>query len=363
MPLQRIPGVNNHWLAAPPLTNILGLGATLLDAAEDRITMIGRFTHQDHMTKTIDGIEFLLGTVSKAGGSTLLVSLQNVDLTTGPVMREDGVADQTLTIANADAGFVTNAWYGGDFDGAVTRTLAIGELVAVVFQFGAFFAGDSVNIRGITTPAIIGNNQAGVVANLSGTYTHQPRLSNVILRCSDGTFGTIEDAWPCTVVNQHFFNSVDDPDEYAMGVQLPFPYATNGIWVPDTFSGATVQTEILLYDGTTALTTVTIDHNALMDNTEQRFHVSYPEQIHASNALYRIGIRPLSITTQYIFSTSVNEVGHMNCLPGGAAFHLWTRLNQGAWGGEVTTSRLFAGVRLSAFDDGKSIIIPRTILR
>jgi hypothetical protein len=52
-----------------------------------------------------------------------------------------------------------------------------------------------------------------------------------------------------------------------------------------------------------------------------------------------------------LFSIDVNTANHLQCWPGGTNFHLHTRLDQGAWGGEVTTRRPLMGVRLSAFDD------------
>lgn len=359
MALQRIPGVNNHWLHDfPRWTTPPALGSILLDAAADRITMVGGFTHPDGVSKTVDGVEFPFGTVGKANGSTMQVSLQNVDLGNGPVIREDGTPDQTLTIANADAGFVSNAWYGGDFDAAGTRTLAIGELVAVVFQFGSFVAGDSVNIRGLATvnSSNVLDNQNIVVANLTGTYAAQVLLSNVIFRCSDGTFGTLENAWPCTAVNTHAFNvGTGVADEYALGAQLPFPYQSNGMWAPSLLAGATFATEYLTYSGTTALQTTTMDHNALSANTVYNLRRNYPPQTHLANTLYRVAVRPTGTTNISVYSTDVNELGHMACLPGGSAFHLWTRLDQGVTWTPFTTRRLLAGIRLSAFDDGVQI--------
>lgn len=354
MAYQRVPGCNNQWLGDPPPIVIAPTFASvLLDAAADRVTMVGRFAHESQATKTVDGVEFLFGAVTKTNGSTFQVSLQNVDLATGPVIREDGTADQTLSIANADAGFVSNAWYGGDFDGAATRSLAIGELVAVVFQFTSFVAGDSVNLRGLSVvSSALLDNQNAVVANLTGTYALQTLLANVVLRCSDGTFGTLEHAWPCSVINTHTFNvNTAGADEYALGVQLPFPYRTDKVWLPAALAGATNTTEYLVYSGTTALQTVTLDHNALLTATGFRTSASYPEQDHAKDTLYRLAARPTGTTSMNVYSLDVNEVGHMACLPGGANFHTWTRVDQGAWGGEVTTRRLLAGIRVSAFDD------------
>ena len=355
MALQRIPGCNNQWLASPPnISTVLAFTSITLDAAADRITMIGRFCHQDGVSKTVDGVEFLLGAVTKAAGSTLQVSLQNVDLVNGPVMREDGTPDQTLTIANADAGFVTNAWYGGDFGGAATRSLAVGELVAVVFQFASFVATDTVAIRclGIASSAIL-DNQNGVVANLSGTYALQNVLANVVFRCSDGTFGTLENAWPTSAINEHAFNIANaTADEWALGVQLPFPFVSDLLWYDALRNTTADASEYLLTDAGGALRTLTVDHNALgVANVARFLGISYPPQTHAANTLYRISARPTTSFGLTTYSTDVNEVGHMSCLPGGTLFHTWSRVDAGSWNLEYTTRRLIAGIRLSAFSD------------
>jgi hypothetical protein len=355
MALQRIPGVNNHWLAEhPPIAVPPALVAYALDAAADRIVFIGRFMHEGGASKTVDGVEFLFGTVSKANGSTMQVSLQDVSLTTGPVIQEDGTPDQTLTIANADAGFVTNAWYGGDFDAAGTRTLAIGELVCVVFQFASFVAGDSVNLRMLTTLTGTSDNQSGVITNLTGTYAGQLALSNVVFRCTDGTFGTLSNAWPCTGVATQAFNvGTAGADEYALAVQLPFAYRSEMLWITSLLAGSTFATEYLLYSGTTALQTVTIDHNALRTGgAAVRLMAAYPEQTHTANTLYRVAIRPTGTTNINTYTTSVNHADHFSCLPGGAVFTTWTRLDQGGTWTALALNRLLAGIRFSAFDDG-----------
>ena len=98
-------------------------------------------------TKDIRRVGFRFGTVTKAGGSAVTVSLQDVNLAAGPPLQPDEVQDQTVAIANADAGFATGLWYRTGTLSA-DRTVAYGEDLCVVFEYdGAGRLGsDVVNI-------------------------------------------------------------------------------------------------------------------------------------------------------------------------------------------------------------------------
>ena len=77
-------------------------------------------------SRDIRRARFLFGTVTKASGSALTFSLQNFDLANGPPGRPDGTQDQTVAIANADAGFASNTYYTtGNL--SADRTVAFGE--------------------------------------------------------------------------------------------------------------------------------------------------------------------------------------------------------------------------------------------
>lgn len=365
MALVNLPGLGaylplfDHLNLTPTLTSLL------LDAAADRLTFLGRFTHKDRAAKTVNGVGFSFGTVSKGAGSTLKVSLQDIDLTTGPPMREDGTADQTLSIANNDTSFVSNTWYEAGFDGGATRAVTPGDPVAIVVQFDTFVSADTVNIRGLTTAATIYHAEGGTVANLSGSYALQSVSPNVVLRCSDGTYGTIEGAWPCSALNSHVFNvATAGADEYALAVQFPFPCTIDGLVLFIGANTSTDQAEVLLYSGTTVLSTTTVDFNALRTTTGGILRIPIPPQTLSINTLYRLAIRPTGTNNLTVPSFDVNTAAHWQCHGGDAVnSHQWTRVNQGAWGGEVTTRRLFAGVRLSAIDNGQGIILPPHIVR
>src|SRR5688572_7468331 len=109
------------FIPPPPglaVTPSLATALTIASAnASDQLAQIGRVVFNERTgSKNITKVHFLFGSVTKSNGSTVRVSLQDVDLANGPVIRPDGVVDQSETIANADAGFVSNAWYTATLD-------------------------------------------------------------------------------------------------------------------------------------------------------------------------------------------------------------------------------------------------------
>src|SRR5262245_9299830 len=121
------PSLPYSFAAAPALSTLL-----LIDATGEEAAFCGRvFFPVRSGTKDVRKVGFRFGAVTKAGGSALTVSLQDVNLGTGPTMQPDETQDQTVAVANADAGFTSNAWYQ---TGALSadRTVALGELLAVV---------------------------------------------------------------------------------------------------------------------------------------------------------------------------------------------------------------------------------------
>jgi len=114
---------------APSMVN-----AATIDATGEKLAWCGGFVHQDRAAKDITRVGFFFGSsLIKAGGSSLTVSLQDVSATAAP-LQPDETQDQTVAIANGDAGFASSTWYR---TGALSanRTVSHGEQLAVVLEF------------------------------------------------------------------------------------------------------------------------------------------------------------------------------------------------------------------------------------
>ena len=360
MAYQQIPG-GGIWIPAPHISNP-GLGTSLLmDASGEQAAMIGRVFFKDRTgTKDISKVHFRFGAVTKAGGSTVTVSLQDVSLTAGGPGQPDGTPDQTIKIANADASFVSNTWYpGATLDAA--RTVSFGDLLAVVFSITDFGGADSVIINSLSNDAVAATPMPQNALQTGGTWATNTTLPNVILEFSDGSFGTLDykHHYPAakTLPNTHTAAlDTGTADEFALEFQLPFPCKVDAAWVAVLMNSATANFEVILYDGTTAMTngTVTIDANTQHGATARAMVVTFPAEITlTANTTYRLAARP-TVNGQTIstYSVDVNDANHFQAFPGGTTWAYTTRLNQGSWAATTTTRRMNMGIRISSLDDG-----------
>jgi hypothetical protein len=136
-----------------------------------------------------------------------------------------------------------------------------------------------------------------------------------------------------------------------MEFQVPFACKTDGFWV--SVWSNTVDFDVVLYDGTTALQTVSFDGNAISGSGGTRHFLQSwaSEQELAANTTYRLAVKPTTASTVRIDYFDVNAAGHMTPHAFGQ-FGTTSRVDGGSWAAATTTRRLHAGLRFSAFHDG-----------
>jgi hypothetical protein len=334
----------------PPLTT----GATtssVIDATGEKIAWIGRVWNKDRASKSIRKVGFRFGTVTKAGGSGLTVSLQNVDTANGPPFQPDGTQDQTVAIANGDAGFASNSWYQ---TGALSadRSVSFGELIAVVVEYDGSgrLGADAVNF---TNPAASISPALQGVSLLTASWAAVAVLPSIILEFSDGTFGTVESALPTsTGLSTVNVNSGSTPDEYAIEFQVPAAMKVDGGWFNAT-AAAGADFDITLYDaGGSSLASVSVDANTVRSTSVSTTIVTFAEVTLAKNTTYRLAIKPTTANNITVVQFDVASADHKQALPGGTSWNYTTRTDAGAWAAATTTRSLIGGLRISAIDDG-----------
>lgn len=341
--------------ASPPATE----GATLLiDATGEKVAMMGRVWNKDRVTKNITRVGFRFATIVKAGGSGLTVSLQDVSLATSP-LQPDEVQDQTVAIANGDAGFASTVWYRTGAFNAV-RTVAFGELLAVVIEYdgGGRLGADSVIIGAITTAATsLRNNIGSAGLKTGGTWAGQNLIQNVALEFDDGTFGTLFDSYPALSANTTAFNTGSAADEFALEFTVPAPMKVDGAWA-ELLLAASASVDLVLYDGTTALVTVSTDFHAIATSGSTRLlRVPFAEQTLVPGTTYRLSVKPTTANNVTIYDFTMSDANHLQAWPLGTSAYLATRVDAGAWT-PLTTRRPLIGLYLSAVSDG--LVIPPT---
>lgn len=326
---------------APAFTN------SVFAATGNRVAQIGAVWFPDRTgSKSIRRVQFRFGAVTKAGGSALTVSLQDVDLVNGPVIRPDGTADQTVAIANADAGFAANAWYRTNTLSA-DRTVNYGDLLAVVFDYdGAGRLGaDTVSIAGLGLSSGVNfpiNQQAAFVTLTAGTWAVTNAITNIVLEFSDGTFGTLLGSVPASAVNSHAYNSGSTPDEFAMKITPNVDISVDGLGVATAFATG-ANAELVLYTNTTATQTVVIDQNATINTSVRPLMRAVPETDWSASTDYYVAIKATTANNVTVYSVDVSQVDFLDLHPGwfGRECTYATRVDAGAWT-ETTTRRLLA---------------------
>lgn len=328
-----------------------------IDATGEKYSWTGSvYYHGSAATKDIEGVGFLFGTVTKGGGSAMTVSLQTAATAAGPPFQPDETQDQTVAIANADAGFVTGAWYNtGNL--SANRTVSKGEVISVVIEYDGSgrLSTDTVSLSNYTAnEGRFGGLAGGLAHKTGGTWALHAGVMNILLRFSDGTYGTLDGGAPTSVLATAVsFDSGSAADEHALHFQVPVECKCDGAWVLMLFAASTSNCDIVLYEGTTPRATASIDANTIAGTAITRLvRVSFAEVTIAANTDYYLSVKPTTTDNVSIYYFDVSAASHLQAHAGGEAFNYSTRVNGGSWAAATATRRMYAGVRLSSFHDG-----------
>lgn len=313
-------------------------------------------------SKSITKVGFRFGPIVKAGGSGLTVSLQDVSTSPGGfgLLQPDETQDQTVAIANGDAGFASNVWYQTGALSA-TRSVAFGEMVAVVIEFdgGGRLGADTVQVTGLVslTQQTPNYSAFGRKDSVNGWLGAQA-LPNVILEFSDGTFGTIQGAFVFSAIGALNYGSGSTPDEYALEFTFPSAVAVD--------AGGCIQTNptalendsapsLVLYDGTDAIRTARIPCWGISGAGSAGFgfydHGTFASYVElASGTTYRLSLKPSVANQLSLRYFDVAAAGHLQAHVGGEAWALTSRTDGGAWAAPTTTRRPFLWPCLAGMD-------------
>jgi hypothetical protein len=366
MTFQTITG-ESAWLGFDRNLSLApGFASTSISAAAEKLALLGRLFNADRAARQISKIGFRFGgTVSKGGGSTIVVSLQDVLTGTGPVGRPDEVPDESFTIANGDAGFAANSWYmAGSL--SASRPVSFGEPLAVVFEFGTYGGSDVVQFASVNA-ALKGSchvalKSGGAWSAVSGV------VPNVLFEFTDGSFGTLKGAVPAKGWNTHTYKQdTAGADEHALEFVLPFPCKVDGAGVCMSASAGTIDFEIVLYDGTAPLAngTATIDANTVRDTSTRTYDVPFTAPVALeANRVYRLAIKPVAASGNVsVHSVDVDAGGHLQAWPMGAGWSYTSRVDLGNWAAATATRRLLAGLWVCAFEEAAQVVCKPRVIR
>lgn len=359
------------WVGLPPATQAPAFGtSSLIDATGEKAGFTGRIWTPNRGSKTISKIHWRFGTVTKAGGSALTVSIQT-PLTTAYACFPDepGTLPFFRAVANADANFASNTWYTSGIvssDGTnsgTLKTVTHGDRIAVVIEYDGAgrLSADSV-IVSAGTGNMMGVAAHGSYASLktSGSWaTTSGAVPNIIFEFNDGTFGKFMGTYPVSAINTHAFKQdTAVTDEHALEFQFTGPVKLEAVCLTALSGAITADFDVVLYTGTTALATATGFAEDMTGSSTGRpmWQVFPAETLLSANTTYRIGVRPNQTTSNItIYSFDVNDANHWTVHPMGTAWKYATRVDLGSWAAATATRRLVMGLLVSGIDDGVQV--------
>jgi hypothetical protein len=310
----------------------------LIDASGEKAAVIVRVPK----TGTISKVVFRTGTVTSS--ETLRVSLQTV--TSG----EPSGTDYGGSAAGTQATPASNTVYTVTLGTAATGATK-GDVIAIVFEF------DSA-VGNLTFSSIASSGQYSgsefTGFPYSSLYTvswanPNARTLSACLEYSDGSYENMG-VLPFSSIGSVSFNSSTTPDERALRFNLPFPCRIIGYWF---LGDLEASADIVLYEGTTAQLTQSLDFNERgQPGGSQRYLNLFDSSYNIiKDTVYYLALKPTTTTSVGLSRFTVETAAMMDCFNGGQNLYLGTRTDAGAWT-DTTTERPFMGIIVDQFDDG-----------
>ena len=329
------------------------MNSGLLDATGEKIAWIGNVSWADKSvtSRAIRNVTILPGALTTAWASGLTLSLQDVDLVNGPIYRPDGTPDETVSFL-ASAMTANTPYTTANL--SADRTVALGELIAVVLEFdGAGRLGaDAVNMLYPTAHPF----ERGMV-NFNGSTWGSLGANTCVLTFADGAVGILEPGQPhnnnTVQVN---FNSSSTPDEHALRFTPSYDCKIDAFLVSVAPSSGVANFDVVLYEGTTALVTASIDANTVRSTNPLLQRLPIAETTLTEATTYYIAVKPTTTTNVGLRVIDVASSAVRACLPEAISCGYSTRVDGGAWSNNDLRMPIIS-VSLSAINTGSAGIV------
>lgn len=320
-----------------PTTNTPGFANNTISGANQKRAIL----LQAPKTGNIARVRIPIGTVTT--GTDTDVRLETVDST--------GFPSGTLVATNTNATISAASLGTGNlwFTIALTSSAPVnqGDLLAVVIvptgsPNWALRLSQLPAARGL--PTFVSYNGA---AWSNGT-TNVPLAS---IEYDDGTSGEIPGLIPVFNWLSSTLTSASTPDELALRFSLPIASRVCGMWAWLTIGLSNVSFDVIFYDsdGTTVLSSATIDGDARQSNSPGPYYFRLPASVSVNaNTFYRLAIKPSTSNTMTVYSIQYSSAAQMGQY-GGSNIHHSTRKSSGSWT-DTTTTRMIAGLMIDGID-------------
>lgn len=360
-----VAGMGEYFpFARSPITHSAAISAiTALDLTAKKAAMIGECRIIGRGSKTISAagggsIGFRLGTTVFAdGASTLDIGIQDVSTGSGPVVNPDGTFDVKRTLTGS--GLTTAAWNTiAMTGGSGSKTIAHGDLIAVVWDLTARAGSDSVVLQGpdLTMLGTSSSSHRPTSAYHNATaWAIANVLPNVIITFDDGTLGTINDALPFSSMTTDGGTSASNPDEWALLFQSPWDLKIDAYGMVCGAETAAGDLTLSLYSDPLGTPTVLDSLTVLAEQLAANFVYKWVGTLLTAeiqltkNTDYAIGVAANGAANSRAPKWLLDNTAHRAFYPGSTTLRKGTRQNgTGAFAEESPALTLYhAGVRIS----------------
>lgn len=366
MALQEIAG--GVWSAAPSLISGVVNGFAL-NATGKRVALIVRI----EKAGTLEAVEFKPGTdLAINAASEIRVAFQNVNATGEPDGTDDQFRDMLgSSLSSAlwkDSGIISS----DGTDTGTKRTVARGDVLAIVFDYDVFTAADVFSVRQMSPassglpPEAMPLPQAPYSATFDASWTIGGRNPlSIGLRYSDGTFAYLGagvvpiDLTTSLSINEGFLAN----DEVGVRFRLTVEATLRSLWaLLDRSVSGGVDWQIRVYDDADVLLgqSVTLPAAAWGSGTSSiigAYRLFTTDVQIEANRFYRATIRALSGATASVFIVlvrhQVNAIAQFDAHDGGRDYYSTRRTNNGLWTDELTVHPMIS-LHFSHFADSSA---------
>lgn len=269
--------------------------STTMDASGESLAFIGQVFWEDEPTsaKTMGSsskIHWRSGSITFANaGTTFSVGLQDVSTSAGPPVRPDGTFDVRRNLVGGTDTIAATSHITTTLSTSGSKSVAQGDLIAVVFEMVSRGGTDSVVATYGMGPGLAAGqdrqNSPTAVSFVGGSWTVNTiaAVPNVLLEADDGTLGILVGSYFLALGSAYSFNSSSSPDEYGLIFQVPFRCKVGAVRLTTGSTSATADFTVKLYSdplGTPALITskTRLGENFANQTDDRAWHVMFDSQ-------------------------------------------------------------------------------------
>lgn len=330
-----------HMPSLPPGVD-MALTGIALNGNTDRLA----FIFQANRAGTIDTVGFVTGAHTTT--ETMRVSLQDVTAAGLP----DGTVDafRTISVNAGSTWFETGLLTSDGTDVGTKKSVNVGDMVAVVFDFTAGTPDFEIDI--LQQATALGNFMtfpAVLFDNAGGGYTRQEGAPSIAVKMTSGNYMYGLNSWKTDIAQS--LSTATTPDEIALRFKSPVPLRVVGAWFEGDGDDFDIRLLSLDNDILASIQTSTFDLPA------GRFRSYYFDSAFelSHDVIYRLSIAPRTTTARVINGFSVDSNAILDGQSMGTEWYWSERTDAGAWTDD-TTKRPLAGLIVDQFYGGNMSI-------